>query len=97
MHLELFWVRILIPCAPIVGVLSFFFSWRSSSFPQSGYAGNVTPSRVLVVVRITSFLPSVRGLEFLHFDRGVGIVLQSQWGMLSLCALWEAGILIPAE
>jgi hypothetical protein len=32
-HLELFLVRVFIPLAPEVGVLS-FFSWSSSSFPQ---------------------------------------------------------------
>jgi hypothetical protein len=35
MHLELFWLRVLIPCAPVIGVLS-FFSWSSSSVPQTG-------------------------------------------------------------
>jgi hypothetical protein len=44
-----------------------------------------------------SFLLSARGLEFLLFDWGKEALLQSQWGVLSLCALWEAGILAPAE
>jgi hypothetical protein len=87
MHLELFWARVLISCAPVVVVLRFFF-WSSSSFPQRGYTGNVTFSRVLVVVLITSFLPSVRGLEFLLLDGGMGTLQKSYWGMLSLCALW---------
>jgi hypothetical protein len=35
-----------------------------SVFLRKEYAGNVTPCRVLVVVKITSFLPSVKGVEF---------------------------------
>jgi hypothetical protein len=73
MHLELVWVRVLISCGPVVGVLRFFFSWNSSSFPQRG---NVTPCSA-VVVQITSFLPSARGLEFLLFDGSTGTLLQS--------------------
>jgi hypothetical protein len=95
-HLELFWVRILISCAPVVGVLN-FFSWSSSSFLRKGYAGNVTPVRVLVLMLITSFLPSVKGLEFLLFDVDVESLLQSQWGVLGLCALREAGLLASAD
>jgi hypothetical protein len=64
---------------------------------MEGYAGNVTPCRVLVVVQITSFLPSARGLEFLLFDGGVGTLLKSLWEMLDLCALSEAGVLAPEE
>jgi hypothetical protein len=37
----------------------------------------VPPCRILVVVQITSFLPSAKGLEFLLFDRGTGALLQS--------------------
>jgi hypothetical protein len=40
---------------------------------------------------------SVRGLEFLLFGRVSGTLLQSQWGVLGLCLLWEAGLLEPAE
>jgi hypothetical protein len=61
------------------------------------YTGYVTPCRVLVVVPITSFLSSVRGLEFLLFDGGTGALLQLQWGALGLCVLWGAGLLAPAE
>jgi hypothetical protein len=37
-------------------------------FLSGRYAGYVTPCRVLVVVSIASFFPSVRRLEFLLFD-----------------------------
>jgi hypothetical protein len=47
-------------------------------FLREGYAGYLIPCRILVVVLITSFIPSVRGLEFLLFDGGIGILLQSQ-------------------
>jgi hypothetical protein len=57
-HLELVLVRVLIPCVPVVGVLSFFLL----DLLREGYARYVTPYRVLVVP-ITSFLSSVRGLE----------------------------------
>jgi hypothetical protein len=33
-------------------------------FVREGHAGYITPCRVLVVVPIASFLPSVKGLEF---------------------------------
>jgi hypothetical protein len=88
-HLELFLVRILIPYALVVGVLRFFFGKK--------YSGNITPCGNLVVVQITSFLHSVRGLEFPLFDVGAGTLLQSQRGVLGLCALWEAGLLALAE
>jgi hypothetical protein len=52
---------------------------------------------VLVVVLITSFLSSVRRLEFLLFDGGIGALLPSQWGALGLCALWGVDLLAPAE
>jgi hypothetical protein len=63
MHLELFWVRILIPCALVVGVLSFF----PAVFLREGYAGYVTSYRVLDVVPITSFLSSARG-QYTRFE-----------------------------
>jgi hypothetical protein len=53
--------------------------------PQKGflreeYAGYVTPCSVLVVVPITSFLPSVRRLEeeILLLNQGSGVLLQVQ-------------------
>jgi hypothetical protein len=78
-HLELFLARVFISCAPIVGVLSFFFPppGALAVFFREGYAGYVTPCGALVVVPISSFLPSVRGLEFLLFDGGSGALLQS--------------------
>jgi hypothetical protein len=52
---------VLISCAPVVGVLSFFSSGAPAVFLREGYAVYVTPYRVLIVVHITSFLPSVIG------------------------------------
>jgi hypothetical protein len=32
----------------------------------------------------------------LLFDRSVGVLsCQAQWGILSFCVLWEAGLLVP--
>jgi hypothetical protein len=56
-------------------------------FLREGYAGNITPCRVLVVVQITSFFPLVRNLAFLLFDGSEWTLPQSQWGSLGLCAL----------
>jgi hypothetical protein len=98
MHLELFLVMVLISCAPVVGVLGFFFSPGASVvFHREGCAGNVTLCRVLVVVLITSLLPSVRRLKFPLFDGGAEAHMQLQWGALGLCALWMAGLLASAE
>jgi hypothetical protein len=66
-------------------------------FLQEGVLGYVTSCRVLVVLPIISFLPSVSGLEFSFFDGDAGALLQSQLGVLCLYALWEAGLLAPAE
>jgi hypothetical protein len=57
----------------------------------------VAPWKVLVVLQITSFFPSVNGLESLLFDGSCSALLQSQWEALGLCALWGAGLLPPAE
>jgi hypothetical protein len=84
MHLELFLVRVLISCALIVGVLSFFSSGAPAVFLRERYTGYIIPCRVLVVVLITTFLLSVRGLEFLLFDGGAGALLQLQWGRAGL-------------
>jgi hypothetical protein len=93
MHLELFLFRVLIPCAPVVGVQL----GAPAVFLRDGYAGYVTSCRVLVVLQITSFLSSVMGLEFLPFDGGIRALLQSQFGMLGLYALLAAALLAPAE
>jgi hypothetical protein len=74
MHLEMSLVRVLIPYAPVVGVMSFLSPGAPAVFLREGYAG---ACRVLLVLPITSFLPSVRGLEFPLFDRGTGALLQS--------------------
>jgi hypothetical protein len=39
---------------------------------REGYAGYIAPCWILVVLQITSFLPSVRELEFLLFDGSPG-------------------------
>jgi hypothetical protein len=49
------------------------------------------------VVTITSFLLSVRGLEFLLFDGGTMALLKLKWGAPGICALWGTGLLAPAE
>jgi hypothetical protein len=66
-------------------------------FLRQGYAGYVTPSKVLVVVPITCSLASVMGLKLLLFEGGAGTLLQLQRGVLGLCVLWDAGLLAPAE
>jgi hypothetical protein len=62
-------------------------------FLREGYTVYVTPCKVFVVVLITSFLPSGRRLDFPFFDGGTEALLQSQWDMLGLCALWGSAIL----
>jgi hypothetical protein len=67
MHPELFLVMVLIRCASVVRVLRFFSSGAPTVFLREGYAGYVTPWRVLVLVLITSFLSSARELDFVLF------------------------------
>jgi hypothetical protein len=67
--------------------------WNS----REEYARNVTPYRILVVVQITFFRPSSRGLEFPLLHECLGALLKSQWGVLGLCVLWEAGLLASTE
>jgi hypothetical protein len=86
--------NLLCPCR---WCFEFFFPGAPAVFLREGYAGYVTNCRVLVEVPITPFLPSVRGLEFLLFDRCSGALLKSQWGVLGLCALWGIGLLAPAK
>jgi hypothetical protein len=76
MHLESFLVGVLIPCILVFGVLSFFSPGAPALLLREGYAGYVAPHRVFIVVPITSFLSSARGLEFLLFDGGAGALLQ---------------------
>jgi hypothetical protein len=77
--------------------LRFFSPGAPAVFLSVGYAGYVTPCRVLIVVPIISFLSSLRGLEFPLFDWSSEALLQSQWGMLGFCALEEAGLLAPLD
>jgi hypothetical protein len=69
--------NLLYPCS---WCFEFFPPGTPAVFLRQGYAGYVTPCRVLVGVAIASFLPSVRRLEFSLFDGGLGALLQSQWG-----------------
>jgi hypothetical protein len=97
MHLELFWVMVLISCVPVVSVLRFFLPGAPTAFFREEYAGYVTPCWVFVVVLVASFLPSVRRLEFPLFDwghRDSPVVTMGSIG--SLCT-GEAGLLAPAE
>jgi hypothetical protein len=49
----------------------FFFTSKAQAVVlREGYAGSAALCRVLVVVTVTSFLPSVRGMEFSFFDGG---------------------------
>jgi hypothetical protein len=66
MHLELFLVRVLIPCTPAVGVLSFLYPRTPAVFLREEYARYVTPCSILVVP-IISFPPLANGLAFLLF------------------------------
>jgi hypothetical protein len=43
------------------------------------------------------FSPLSEEVEFLLFDWHLGTLLQSQWGVLGLCALCEADLHAPAE
>jgi hypothetical protein len=79
MHLELFFVSVLIPYAPIVGVLRFFSPGAPAGFVREEYAGYVTSCRVLVMVS--------EGAGVLFSDGGTGAVLPSWWGPLGLCEL----------
>jgi hypothetical protein len=97
-HLELFLVRVLIPCASIVGVLSFFLQ-ELNQYPQRGVCWKCYPFQgsCCGVDYLFSALSEVRGLEFLLFDWGTGTLLQSQRGVLGFCAPWEVGLLVPAQ
>jgi hypothetical protein len=61
MPLELFFVMFLISCVPVAG---FFPPGAPAVFLRGGCAGYVTLWRDLVLVPITTFLLSVRRLEF---------------------------------
>jgi hypothetical protein len=70
------------------GFSGFFSPGAPTVFLRERYAGYIIPCRVLVVVQITIFLSSVRGLECLIFYGSAGALLQSQFGVLSLCVPW---------
>jgi hypothetical protein len=56
-------------------------------FLREGYAGYITPYRVVVVVIMISFLSTAYGLEFLLFDGVAGTLLQLQCSAGSLCTV----------
>jgi hypothetical protein len=72
-----FLVRDLIPCALWLGFWV-FSPGVPAVFLREGYARYVIPCRVLAVVQMTSFLPSVRELDSQLFDGGVVTLLQFQ-------------------
>jgi hypothetical protein len=61
MLLGFFGVMVLIPCVPVVGVLIFFSPGAPAVFLREGYAGYVSHCRILFMLKIISFLPSLRG------------------------------------
>jgi hypothetical protein len=76
-----------------------FFLWGSSNFPhgeahQKPYMGNLTPETLhhvphkVLVVQITTFLPSVENLALLLYEEGAGTLQGALWGTLGLCAQW---------
>jgi hypothetical protein len=70
MPLELFFVMFLISCVPVAG---FFPPGAPAVFLRGGCAGYVTLWRDLVLVPITTFLLSVRRLEFFDGVKPVGV------------------------
>jgi hypothetical protein len=58
-------------------------------FLREGYAGYVTPGRVLFLVSITSFLSSGRGLKFQLFDGHKGSTAVTVRSVGSLCTVWS--------
>jgi hypothetical protein len=86
-HLELFLVKVLIPCVFVIGVVS-FFSWSSSSVLQRRVCWICYP---LLGSCAANYLFSLfsKGAGVPIFDACGGTLMQSQWGVLGLCALWE--------
>jgi hypothetical protein len=73
MHLELFLVRVLISCDPVVEVLKFFLL-ELSGVPQRMVCWICYPLQGSCCgAEIASFLSSERGLEFLLFDGAQGL------------------------
>jgi hypothetical protein len=93
-HVEFFLLRVLIPYAPVVGVLNFFLLVLPSSVPQRGVYLICYPLQGSCGVDyFFSFLSDVVGVPALCWD--MGALLQSQWGALGLCTLWGVGLLAP--
>jgi hypothetical protein len=97
MLLKLFLVRVLTPCTPVVGVLSFFSPRAPVVFLRQEYDGNFTHFQGSCCGAVYFFSPFSERAEFLLFGQGVATLLQFHWGVLSLCALWGRGFLTPAE
>jgi hypothetical protein len=85
--------NLLCPCS---WCFEFFSSGAPAVFLREWYVGYVTPCRVLVVVLITSFLPSVRGLSSCSLMRAQGLFcsLSGEHWVSVHCG---AGLLAPAE
>jgi hypothetical protein len=96
MNLQLFLVRVIIFCVPVVVVLNFFIQDLQQCSSERGILDKLPFSGFIFLVPITSFLSSVKELDFAS-DSGTGALLPSQWGPLMLCALWVQGLLAPAE
>jgi hypothetical protein len=88
--------NILCPCIWCFEVF-FSFSWSSSSVPQRGVCWICCPLQGSGCGADYLFSPFSEGLEFLLFDGDIRALLQSQWRVLGLCALWVAGLLAAAE
>jgi hypothetical protein len=89
MHLELFWFGVSIAYAPVVGVLSFFLLWFQLFSSEGGILETIPASqdKLLFVVQITAFLPSVKDLEFLLFEGEWRLSHRWEWWVvLGLCA-----------
>jgi hypothetical protein len=75
MLLQWFFIIVLILYAPVVDVLRFFSPGAPVVLLIEGYAGYITPCRIFAVVPISPFISSVRGMEFLFFEGGTGVLL----------------------
>lgn len=83
---------------PLVLVFRFFFLLELQECSSERDTLDMLPfSGVLVIVPITSFLPSVRGLEFLLFDGCAGALLQLLWQCCVSVHCVGIGFLAPAE
>jgi hypothetical protein len=73
-----------------------FFSWSSSSLTQRGVSWKCYPFQCFCGADYL-FSSFSKGDRVPTLWWGTGTLLQSQWGVLGLCELWEAGFLAPAK